>query len=148
MPETDPYRAPAQDFPAKPRSREGRFVHAEAQRRGGWVLLLCALIVSVSAQIIYAGDILRGGATAGSARKNTEARQNAGAQAASLAKAKAQDRLARTTKAINDMRQLQAAARAAAGDGGVPDGLTPGDSNALPEEHGPVPTRQSNPEVR
>ncbi|MFA6271244.1 MAG: filamentous hemagglutinin N-terminal domain-containing protein, partial [Candidatus Paceibacterota bacterium] len=124
MPETDPYRAPAQDLPAQPRRREGRFVHAEA-RRGGF-LLLCALIVSVCAQVIYAGDILRGGATTGSARKNTEARQNAGAQAASLAKAKARDRLARTTKAVNDMRQLQASARAAAGDGGVPDGLVPG----------------------
>jgi len=90
------------------------------------VILLSALVVSVWPQVSHAGDILRGGATAGSARKNTEARQNAGAEAASLAKAKAQDRLARTTKAINDMRQLQASARAAAGDGGVPDGLVPG----------------------
>lgn len=126
MPETDPYRAPAQDFPATTPRSEGWLVHAEARRCGGCVFLLCLLIVSVWPQLIYAGDILRGGATAGSARKNTEARQNAGATAASLAKAKAADRLARTTKAVNDMRQLQASARAAAGDGGVPDGLVPG----------------------
>jgi len=106
-----------------PRRREGRFVHAEARRRGGWVFLLCALIVSVCAQVIYAGDILRGGAAAGDARKNSEARQNAGAQAASLAKAKAQDRLARTTKAINDMRQMQESAHTAGSNKGSADGL-------------------------
>jgi len=65
--------------------------------------------------------------TPGSGRKNADARQNAGAAAAGIAKARAQDRLARTTKAVNDMRALQTSARAAAGGGvSVPDGLVPG----------------------
>jgi filamentous hemagglutinin family protein len=77
-------------------------------------------LLAVAAQ---AGDILRSGATTSSSRANAQARANAGSEAAAAAQTRAQDRLARTTKAINDMRQLQAAARAAAGDGGVPDGL-------------------------
>lgn len=82
--------------------------------------LTVASLLAVAAQ---AGDILRGGATSSSSRANAQARANAGSEAAAAAQTRAQDRLARTTKAINDMRQLQAAARAAAGDGGVPDGL-------------------------
>ena len=82
------------------------------------VLLSCFPLVS------HAGDILRGGATSSSGSQAAAARANAGAAAASLASAKAQDRLARTTKAINDMRALQVSARAAAG--GVPDGLVTG----------------------
>ena len=89
--------------------------------------LLVSLIVSGWPPVVQAGDILRGGATtSGGGRKNAEARQSAGADAAALAKTKAADRLARTTKAVTDMRNLQEAARNAAGAGGVPDGLTPG----------------------
>jgi len=99
-------------------------------RPGSFVLhtfLLVSLIVSGWPPVVQAGDILRGGATTtGGGRKNAEARQSAGADAAALAKTKAADRLARTTKAVTDMRNLQEAARNAAGAGGVPDGLTPG----------------------
>ena len=83
-------------------------------------LLSCLPLVS------HAGDILRGGASAGSGRKNADAQTNAGAAAATIAQAKVQDRLARTTKAINDMRALQTSARAAAGSVSVPDGLVTG----------------------
>jgi len=96
------------------------------------ILALCLLAVPWGPRDSHAGDILRGGATAGSSRKNAEARQSAGAEAASLAKIKAADRLARTTQAVNAMREFQASARAAAGDGGVPDGLTPGGLERLP----------------
>ncbi|MEI6034039.1 MAG: filamentous hemagglutinin family protein [Verrucomicrobiae bacterium] len=75
--------------------------------------------------MILAGDILRGGAGAGAGRKAADARTSAGAQAAELSRIKASDRLARTTQAINAMRQMQASARTAAG-GSVPDGLVPG----------------------
>jgi filamentous hemagglutinin family protein len=75
---------------------------------------------------LQAGDILRGGASAGNAKRNSEARANAGAAAAQAAKVRAQDRLARTTKAVNDMRALQASARAAAGANAIPNGITQG----------------------
>lgn len=74
------------------------------------------------------GDILRGGAGANSAagRRSAEARSNSGAAAAQAARVRAQDQLARTTKTVNDMRALQAAARAAAGGNPVPNGLGSG----------------------
>jgi filamentous hemagglutinin family protein len=75
---------------------------------------------------LQAGDILRGRASAGNAKRNSEARANAGAAAAEAAKVRAQDRLARTTKAVNDMRTLQASARAAAGASAIPNGITQG----------------------
>ncbi len=96
----------------------------------GWILRRAlplaagvGILLALSAQ---AGDILRGGASASASRRNAEARANAGADAAAAAQTRARDRLARTTQAVNDMRSLQAAARAAATDGGVPNGLTPG----------------------
>lgn len=88
------------------------------------ILTVCLLLFGI-APLILAGDILRGGAGAGAGRKATEARANAGAQAAELARIKASDRLARTTQAINAMRQMQASARAAA-IGSIPNGLVPG----------------------
>lgn len=74
------------------------------------------------------GDILRGGAGANSAagRRSAEARSNSGTAAAQAARVRAQDQLARTTKTVNDMRALQAAARAAAGGNPVPNGLGSG----------------------
>ncbi|MFZ4773820.1 MAG: filamentous hemagglutinin N-terminal domain-containing protein, partial [Terrimicrobiaceae bacterium] len=90
-----------------------------------------ALILLGSGRDLVAGDILRGGTSIGSARKPTEARADSGAQAAELAKTKATDRLARTTQAVNAMRQMQESARAAAGDGGVPDGLVAGGLKVL-----------------
>ena len=62
----------------------------------------------------YGGDILRGGAATSSARNNSSARSGAGSQAAALAKANAQDRLAQTTQALQSMKAMQDAARSAA----------------------------------
>ncbi len=96
------------------------------------VLLLSALIVSGFPPVARAGDILRGGATtSGGGRKNVEARQSAGAEAAAIAKAKAADRLARTTKAVNDMRLLQESARSATSGSAIPNGLTTGGLKVL-----------------
>ncbi|MFM8982596.1 MAG: filamentous hemagglutinin N-terminal domain-containing protein, partial [Spartobacteria bacterium] len=94
-------------------------------RTGVSALLLAAMALGAPSTL-YAGDILRGGASAKNAPRNAEARANAGAEAAQAAKVRAQDRLARTTRVVNDMRALQAAARAAAGASTIPNGLTPG----------------------
>ncbi len=94
------------------------------------VLLISGLIISGFPSVVQAGDILRGGTASASGRKASDARANAGAQAAELAKTKAADRLARTTKAINDMRALQSSARAAAG-ASVPNGLATGGLKVL-----------------
>ncbi|MFY8268954.1 MAG: hypothetical protein ACOVLK_06090, partial [Terrimicrobiaceae bacterium] len=80
---------------------------------------------------LHAGDILRGGTSAGNAKRNAEARANAGAAAAETAKVRAQDRLARTTKVLTDMRALQASARAAAGANSIPNGLANGGLKVL-----------------
>ena len=106
-----------------------------AARRRSRAVLTCTLIASFLATMptggLQAGDILRGGASAGNAKRNSEARANAGAAAAEAAKVRAQDRLARTTKAVNDMRALQASARAAAGANTIPNGLTEGGLKVL-----------------
>jgi filamentous hemagglutinin family protein len=60
-----------------------------------------------------------------------QARAQAGTEAARAAKIRAQDRLARTTQAVNDMRALQAAARAAAGANSIPNGLASGGLKVL-----------------
>jgi filamentous hemagglutinin family protein len=101
-----------------------------AARRRSRAVLTCTLLASFLATMptggLQAGDILRGGASAGNAKRNSEARANAGAAAAEAAKVRAQDRLARTTKAVNDMRALQTSARAAAGASAIPNGITQG----------------------
>jgi len=106
-----------------------------AARRRSRAVLTCTLLASFLATMptggLQAGDILRGGASAGNAKRNAAARANAGAAAAEAAKVKAQDRLARTTKAVNDMRALQASARAAAGANSIPNGLTEGGLKVL-----------------
>ena len=106
-----------------------------AARRHSRAVLTCTLLASFLATMptagLQAGDILRGGASAGNAKRNSDARANAGAAAAEAAKVKAQDRLARTTKAVNDMRALQASARAAAGANAIPNGLTEGGLKVL-----------------
>ena len=106
-----------------------------AARRRSRAVLTCTLLASFLATMptggLQAGDILRGGASAGNAKRNSEARANAGAAAAEAAKVRAQDRLARTTKAVNDMRALQASARAAAGANTIPNGLTEGGLKVL-----------------
>jgi filamentous hemagglutinin family protein len=74
------------------------------------------------------GDILRGGASGGgsSGRRASETRPLSGEAAAAAAKLRGQDRLARTTKTLSDMRALQASARAAASGNSIPNGLVPG----------------------
>ncbi len=71
---------------------------------------------------VQAGDILRGNAGGGSSRRNADARAGAGATEANVAKAKAQDRLARTSKAIQAVRNMQNGATSTPRV--VPDGLT------------------------
>lgn len=88
-------------------------------------------MAATSAAPLQAGDILRGGASAKNAGRNAQARSMAGAEAAQAAKVRAQDRLARTTKAVNDMRALQAAARAAAHSNHIPNGLAEGGLKVL-----------------
>ena len=88
--------------------------------------LLACLLLSGFPVVARAGDILRGGASAASGRQAADARANAGAQAAQLAKVKAADRLARTTQIISAMRQMQASAQSATGAASVPNGLLTG----------------------
>jgi filamentous hemagglutinin len=128
MPRTDQRHAVPQAFPGRPRRVENRrpFLPHPSSFILHTFLLLC---FSLTAQ---AGDILRGGATSANGRKAADARANAGAQAAEIAKIKAADRLARTTKILSDMRQMQAAAQAAGSALSVPDGLVPGGLERLP----------------
>ena len=95
------------------------------------LIILLAWIITTPVAQLNAGDILRGGASAGNARRASESRANAGAVTADAAKVRAQDRLARTTKTVNDMRALQAAARAAAGASTIPNGLAEGGLKVL-----------------
>ncbi|MCX6970884.1 MAG: filamentous hemagglutinin family protein [Verrucomicrobia bacterium] len=95
-------------------------------------LLAVALALTGSGRMLVAGDILRGGASAGSGRKAADARANSGAAAAELARTKAADRLARTTQVVTAMRQMQASARSASGSASVPDGLVTGGLERLP----------------
>ncbi|MFM8982611.1 MAG: filamentous hemagglutinin N-terminal domain-containing protein, partial [Spartobacteria bacterium] len=99
--------------------------------RAGVSALLLAAMALGAPSTLYAGDILRGGASAKNADRNAQARANAGAEAAQSAKVSAQDRLARTTKAVNDIRAFQAAARAAAGASTIPNGLADGGLKVL-----------------
>jgi filamentous hemagglutinin family protein len=102
--------------------------------------LLLAVTVLLCADAARAGDILRGGAN----RANDAARirnlSNVGQAQALKLRANAQDRLARTTQALQQMQAAQAAARSAAATANhlgmnpltgaplpvVPDGLGPG----------------------
>lgn len=101
-------------------------------REEGAILRRAVLLVGgvfvLFAITLQAGDILRGGSTTGSrnSRQASDARANAGSEAAAAAQVRAKDRLARTTKALTDMRNLQAQARAAAGGANIPNGLTVG----------------------
>lgn len=63
---------------------------------------------------VSAGDILRGGAPAGSPSQRAAAATRSTAAAAAAARANARDNLARTTRAVQSVRTAQAAARAAA----------------------------------
>jgi filamentous hemagglutinin family protein len=75
------------------------------------VTLGALLLLGVTAD---AGDILRGGSPVSQTRRNATAGSNAGADLASQTQANATDRLARTTKALNAMKNLEASAHQAA----------------------------------
>ena len=64
------------------------------------------------ASLSRAGDLLRNGAPARAARPSPHA--DSGAAAAAVARSNAQDALARTSRALQSVQQMQAAARAAA----------------------------------
>ena len=88
--------------------------------------LTTAFLLLGGASTSFTGDILRGGATVENTRARAAAVAASGQRAAAESRARFQDRLARTTMAVQSARSMQAAARAAAGVGTVPDGLTPG----------------------
>lgn len=106
--------------------------------------------------LVQAGDILRGGNAVTSAKRNATARSKAGAEEAALASANAKDRLARTTQAIQSVRNMQQAASGAGSNRNVPDGLQTGGlkvatgANALwtgaslPQQSGNTVTIQQN----
>ena len=98
-------------------------------RQAVTLVMLVAWILSMPCSTVYAGDPLRGGASGSNSQRNAQARSNAGAAAAQAANIRAKDRLASTTKIVNDMRSLQAAARTASGS--VPNGLTAGGLKVL-----------------
>lgn len=88
--------------------------------------LAAAFLLLGGASTSFTGDILRGGASVENTRARAAAVAASGQRAAAESRARFQDRLARTTMALQSARSMQAAARAAAGGGNVPDGLTPG----------------------
>ncbi len=113
--------------PAAPRGVFGHLLFLPG-RQSLVATLTAALVISTFPPVpAQAGDILRGGATSGAGnRQARDARPSPGAEAAQAAQVRAQDRLARTTQAVTAMRQMQAAARAAAGASTIPNGLRPG----------------------
>ena len=85
-------------------------------------VVLPVLAVIALGTAALAGDILRGGATADPARRNTAARANSGAEAAAIAKRTADDRLARTTRVIESLRRPAVPS----GSSSIPNGLVTG----------------------
>lgn len=115
-----------------------------------------ALVAVVGTGWVHAGDILRGGAGNGSsaAQRNATARSNSGSAEAAQASANARDRLARTTQAIQAVRNMQQKAGTATAV--VPDGIQAGglrvasgayarwDGAALPQQSGNTVNIQQN----
>ncbi len=65
--------------------------------------------------LAHAGDLLRGGASAQTSRRNpADGTAGAGDAAAAAARQNARDRLSRTNRALQSVKQMQSAARAAA----------------------------------
>lgn len=104
---------------------------------------LIAALLALSLHGARAGDLLRGGASA--PRSGAAAQANAlGSAAADAAARNQRDALARTTRAVQDVRRMQDAARAAAVQNknglqytgiqlpNVPNGLTPGGLQVAP----------------
>jgi len=82
-------------------------------RSGSSLRRLVAITLCLSCAA-HAGDILRGGAPAGSAGQRAESANLSTAAAAQAARTNARDTLARTARAVQDARKLQESARAAA----------------------------------
>jgi filamentous hemagglutinin len=112
-------------------SRHRGIIRATQARR--WINAIFALILAgTMAAPAYAGDILRGGATRASDAARAQALANTGQAQALKLRANAQDRLARTTQALQGMQAAQAAARsAAAAVNDVANGLVPGGLEVL-----------------
>ena len=124
-------------------------------RRAALLGLSCALLFSTSAR---AGDLLRGGASAG-ARGSAPTAFGANPAITNQARKNATDTLARTTEALKSVEAMQAAARAAAIAGpnhlgpdpnhpgqllpNVPNGLAPGGLQVAPG----VPANLAAPQV-
>ncbi|CAN5764026.1 hypothetical protein BH11VER1_BH11VER1_29890 [soil metagenome] len=92
-------------------------------------LISTCLIVTVTMSIgfsVRAGDILRGGTARPNANR-ADAGDQATAAAAAQARSNAKDALSRTSQALNAVKSMQAAARAAAAGG--PDNLGPDPGN-------------------
>lgn len=81
-------------------------------RRG--LIVASGILLVVSADAVLAGDILRGGAAVSARRGSGKNAPKTGEAAANLSQQNAQDRLARTTQALQSVRAMQASARAAA----------------------------------
>jgi filamentous hemagglutinin family protein len=105
------------------------FANFPKARKAVTLILLLAWVISMPCATVHAGDILRGGGSGTNSQRNAQSRSSAGASAAQSSNLRAKDRLANTTKIVNDMRALQAAARSATGS--VPNGLTTGGLKVL-----------------
>ena len=129
-----------------------------APRIKTWQRLTTAvtLVVLLIPPPLQSGDILRGGASPNAARPNSSL--NSGAAAAAQARKNAQDALSRTSNALNAVKNMQAAARAAAQQSGatnlgadpnhpgatlpnVPDGLGVGGLNFISATGASAPTQ-------
>ncbi len=81
---------------------------------GPFAAFATAALLGTSPCVVSAGDILRGGASAGSPQQRAAAAQRSTAAAAAAARSNARDNLARTTRALRSVEAMQAAARATA----------------------------------
>jgi filamentous hemagglutinin family protein len=85
------------------------------RRISGPPVVFALMVLAFPARVpVRGGDILRGGAPAGSPAQRTAAATRSTAAAAAAARSNARDHLSRTTRALQSVRNLQSAARAAA----------------------------------
>ncbi|MGH8046302.1 MAG: hypothetical protein ACREKL_03565, partial [Chthoniobacterales bacterium] len=79
-----------------------------------------AAFLAIAVPALHAGDILRGGAPMPGVHARTSVGSaNPGGEAATRTQSNAKDRLARTTAAMDAVKAMQRAARAAAGAGRI-----------------------------
>lgn len=130
--------------------------HLNARR--GFLAALLGVMTVAATGAVYAGDILRGSAVTTTTRGNKGGSKKAGETTAALVNQNAQDRLARTTQALQSVKAMQAAARSAALGANnlgmdpntpgvrlpdVPDGLTAGGLDISGVPIGALTPRQS-----